>query len=75
MHDGSLTTLEEVVEFYNKGGNNNPEKDPLLKPLGLFKQEKSSLVAFLKSLTGDSVKQLEVEARAAFYEPKENIVF
>lgn len=75
MHDGSLTTLEEVVEFYNKGGDNNPEKDPLLKPLGLFKQEKSSLVAFLKSLTGDSVKQLEVEARAAFYEPKENIVF
>ena len=35
MHDGSLATLEDVVEFYDRGGIDNPRKDPLLKPLGL----------------------------------------
>ena len=66
MHDGSLSTLEEVVEFYNKGGDNNPEKDPLLKPLSLIHKEKSELVAFLKALTGDNIEQLEDQARIAF---------
>lgn len=66
MHDGSLTTLDAIVAFYNKGGDDNPEKDPLLKPLNLSKQEQSELVAFLKTLTGDNIKQLEKEARAAF---------
>ncbi len=69
MHDGSLTTLEDVVEFYNKGGDDNPEKDPLIKPLDLTDEEKAELVAFLKTLTGDNIKQLESEARAAFIEP------
>lgn len=68
MHDGSLSTLEAVVAFYNKGGDNNPAIDPLLKPLGLSKQEQSALVAFLKTLTGGNIKQLEEEARAAFFE-------
>jgi cytochrome c peroxidase len=66
MHDGSLATLEEVVSFYNKGGEDNPDKDSLLKPLGLSAKEQFSLVAFLKSLTGDNIKQLEQEARTAF---------
>jgi cytochrome c peroxidase len=70
MHDGSLTTLEDVVEFYNKGGDANPEKDPLIKPLDLTDKEKAALVAFLKALTGDNIKELESEARAAFFEPK-----
>jgi cytochrome c peroxidase len=69
MHDGSLSTLEEVVEFYNNGGADNPSKDILLKPLALTKQEKSNLVAFLKTITGDNVKQLEKEAREAFFVP------
>jgi cytochrome c peroxidase len=68
MHDGSLATLEEVVSFYNKGGEDNPDKDSLLKPLGLSAKEQFSLVAFLKSLTGDNIKQLEQEARTAFLE-------
>ena len=68
MHDGSLSTLEAVVAFYNKGGDNNPAIDPLLKPLDLSKQEQSALVAFLKTLTGGNIKQLEEEARAAFFE-------
>lgn len=66
MHDGSLRTLEEVVEFYNKGGDENPYKDQLIKPLGLAESEKKSLVAFLKSLTGSNVINLEHEARSAY---------
>jgi cytochrome c peroxidase len=65
MHDGSLSTLEDVVDFYNKGGEDNPLKDAILKPLGLNEVEKHALVAFLKTLTGSNVKQLEVDARSA----------
>jgi cytochrome c peroxidase len=50
MHDGSLKTLEEVVEFYNKGGGANPHLDPVMKPLNLSKEELADLIAFLKSL-------------------------
>jgi cytochrome c peroxidase len=53
MHDGSLPTLEAVVEHYNSGGKNHPQKSPLLKPLNLTSQEKTDLVAFLKALTDD----------------------
>lgn len=52
MHDGSIKTLEEVVEFYNKGGTQNPYLDLAIKPLDLADQEKEDLVAFLKSLSG-----------------------
>ncbi|MFO0936776.1 MAG: cytochrome c peroxidase [Gemmataceae bacterium] len=50
MHDSSLKTLEDVVEFYNKGGTPNPYLDSAIKPLGLTKEEKKSLVEFLKAL-------------------------
>jgi cytochrome c peroxidase len=53
MHDGSLATLEEVVEFYSRGGNHNPNLDPEILPLGLTPEEKRSVVTFLQSLTGD----------------------
>ncbi|KAF0164553.1 MAG: SCO1/SenC family protein/methylamine utilization protein MauG [Rhodocyclaceae bacterium] len=65
MHDGSLPTLEEVIEFYDRGGIDNPQKNPLLKPLALSATEKRALAAFLKSLTGDNVQKLVTEARAA----------
>jgi cytochrome c peroxidase len=65
MHDGSLGTLEEVIEFYDRGGIDNPGKDPLLRPLGLAAGEKHALAAFLRALTGDNVEQLAAEARAA----------
>ncbi len=52
MHNGVIATLENVVAFYNRGGGNDPNKDPRIKPLGLSKEERSALVAFLKSLTG-----------------------
>lgn len=51
MHDGSLTSLEAVVDHYNSGGKDHPNKSPLLQPLLLSEQEKQDLVAFLQSLT------------------------
>lgn len=51
MHDGSLASLEEVVEHFNSGGVGHVNQNPLVKPLGLTEQEKSDLVAFLSSLT------------------------
>lgn len=65
MHDGSLATLEEVVDFYDKGGIDNPEKSPLMVRLNLTPEEKSALVAFLKSLTGDNIAALVRDARQA----------
>ena len=55
MHNGIFYTLDEVVDFYNKGGGapNWPNKTPLIKPLGLTDQEKKDLVAFLESLSMD----------------------
>jgi cytochrome c peroxidase len=55
MHDGAFTTLEEVVDFYDKGGNANPQLDRLMKPLGLSPEEKTDLIAFLKALTGEPI--------------------
>lgn len=52
MHDGSIKTLDEVVEFYSQGGRRNPYLDPRVRPLGLSSGEKKALVAFLQTLTG-----------------------
>lgn len=59
MHDGSLKTLEEVVEFYDKGGIPNKNLDEQIKPLRLTAQEKSDLVAFLKALSGEGWKDIQ----------------
>ena len=53
MHDGRFATLEEVVDFYEKGGHPNPHLDPDMKPLKLTKTEKEDLIAFMGALTGD----------------------
>lgn len=63
MHDGSLATLEDVIEFYNAGGGTVSGKSLLLKPLALSEQDKGALVAFLKSLEGDNVEALAAAAR------------
>jgi cytochrome c peroxidase len=52
MHDGSLVSLEEVVEYYDRGANANPGLEPELRPLKLTASEKRSLVAFLHALSG-----------------------
>jgi cytochrome c peroxidase len=53
MHDGSIGTLEDVVEHYDRGGIDRPSRSDLVTPLGLTVQEKADLVAFLKSLTSN----------------------
>jgi cytochrome c peroxidase len=58
MHDGSLKTLEEVVEFYNKGGIKNPNLDKQMKPLNLTEGEKKDLVEFLKTLNGEGWQKI-----------------
>ena len=65
MHDGSLATLADVVDFYNRGGVANPGLDPLIKPLGLEPAEQKALVAFLENLTGDNIAELIADARNA----------
>lgn len=51
MHDGSKATLEEVIRFYNRGGDTEQGRDKLIKPLALSDKEIFDLVAFLGSLT------------------------
>ena len=51
MHNGSMSSLEEVVSFYNNGGGTRSTKDSRVKPMNLSKEEEAELVAFLKTLT------------------------
>ncbi len=53
MHDGSVATLREVVEFYSRGGEKNPWLDPKIKPLDLTDAEIDALVAFMQALEGE----------------------
>jgi cytochrome c peroxidase len=64
MHDGSLATLEAVIEYYQRGGIDNPGKDKLVRPLELTEDDKRNLAAFLRSLNGDNVDTLARQARA-----------
>jgi cytochrome c peroxidase len=52
MHDGSLASLADVIDFYDKGGTKNPNLDPEIRELHLTADEKSALVAFLEALNG-----------------------
>ena len=52
MHDGSKTTLMEVVAFYQTGGELNPYLDAEMKPVELTGRDMSDLVTFMESLTG-----------------------
>jgi len=58
MHDGSIQTLEGVIDHYNKGGIDRPSRSPSIKPLHLTPEEKADLIAFLKTLTGDAPSNL-----------------
>jgi len=61
MHNGALLTLEEVIDYYDRGGTKSDGQDPKVSPLGLTQQEKRALLAFLRSLTGDNVEALAKE--------------
>lgn len=60
FHNGSVLTLEQVVDFYNRGGNfasaNIANLDADIQPLGLTADEKAALVAFMKALTDERVR-------------------
>ncbi len=53
MHDGRFASLEEVVDFYDQGGIQNPHLSNLIIPLGLTEQEKKDLVEYMKALNGE----------------------
>ena len=61
MHNGALLTLEEVIDYYDRGGTGANGQDPRISPLNLSWQEKHALLAFLHSLTGDNVTSLAQE--------------
>jgi cytochrome c peroxidase len=52
MHDGSIATLEGVVDFYSEGGRTNPHVDPKVQPRHFTSDEKTALAAFLRTLNG-----------------------
>ena len=61
MHNGVFETLEEVIDFYDQGGGDSPNKSPLLKPLGLTEDEKWDLLEFLESMSGDEIRMTPPE--------------
>ncbi len=58
MHDGSVATLKEVVELYNRGGEKNPYLDPKMSPLKLTGAEVDALVAFMQALEGEGYQDV-----------------
>ncbi|SNZ19292.1 cytochrome-c peroxidase [Cohaesibacter gelatinilyticus] len=70
MHDGFLSSLSDVVEFYDQGGPQTEEQDPRVRPLSLTDSEKQDLIAFLESLTSPDLGCLVGEARI---HPPDNI--
>lgn len=68
MHDGSLATLEEVVDFYSQGGRENPNLDREIAPRNFTESEGTSLVQFLGSLSGtvlEAGRTMEIGKRQA----------
>lgn len=55
MHDGSVQTLEAVIDLYDRGGIDRPSRAVDIRPLGLTPSEKADLLAFLKTLTGTAL--------------------
>jgi cytochrome c peroxidase len=63
MHDGSEATLGDMIEFYDRGGNNNPYLDGGMRPLGLTAEEKADLVELLETFTSDDLQRFEALAK------------
>jgi cytochrome c peroxidase len=57
MHDGSVASLEDVIEQYDAGGRGDPSTDPQIKPMALSSEEKADLLEFLRSFTDDALLQ------------------
>jgi cytochrome c peroxidase len=58
MHDGSITTLDAVIEFYDRGAGRNRNLDEQIRPLRLSSDERRAVVAFLGGLTGSAYAKL-----------------
>ncbi|MEM8680472.1 MAG: cytochrome c peroxidase, partial [Planctomycetota bacterium] len=56
MHNGVFEDLEEVIDFYDAGGGEDPKQSRWLEPLGLTEDEKFDLLEFLESLSGDEIR-------------------
>lgn len=61
MHNGSVPTLEGVIDLYDRGGIERRSRDPEIRPLGLSADEKADLVAFLRTLDGKSAPAIVPE--------------
>ncbi len=61
MHDGSLATLEDVIDYYDRGGNKNPYLDENIVPLHLSEAEKKALLEFLRNGLGGTVREGTVQ--------------
>ncbi|GJD39901.1 cytochrome-c peroxidase [Methylobacterium bullatum] len=57
MHDGSVATLRDVIDLYDRGGIERPSRSPKIRPLHLSETEKADLLAFLDTLTAAEPKQ------------------
>lgn len=62
MHDGSLATLADVVEFYRTGGGPNPDLDPLIEPIELSEREAAGLVSLLEALSRRAAPAADAES-------------
>jgi len=63
MHDGRFKTLDEVLEFYRKGGQPGPRLDSRIAPFFLDAPAKADLTAFLESLSGEGWQQIKAPER------------
>lgn len=59
MHDGRFNTLEEVMDYYNKGGYPNKNLSQLMRPLNLSEEDKKAIISFMKSLSGEGWQHLK----------------
>jgi len=57
-----MTSLEEVIDHYNRGGHPGPNVDPKIRPLGLSVKDKAALLAFLRTLTDTSFVRTQAAA-------------
>jgi len=64
IHNGSLSSLEDVIRFYNQGGVDNENLDLLIKALNLTEREINDLAKFLQALTDSNVPELVSDAYA-----------
>lgn len=62
MHNGAFETLDDVIEFFMKGGGDHPNKDPLLKPFTLTDEEFDQLREFLEALSSPEVVKVDKPA-------------